>query len=573
MALAALAMLLLPGCPHDFSRDGTDAAVGVADAGDARAPEAGGDGAVTHPEAGKPDHGRDKFKPPPREVGPPDRGPDKLKPPTKDKGPDKLKPPPRDKGPDKAPPPKDSGPDKAPPPKDSSPDKAPPPKDKGQDQTPPPKDSSPDKPTAPPDQGKPCGNSKIDVGEECDGTNLNGHSCVSEKYTGGKLVCSPSCKLEMAGCYRVSSTAGSVLSSEALTQETPAVASDGAGYLVVWSDYYKTGSSYNYRIRGARLSVTGNKIGATFTIHSSTKIQLRWPSVAYYNGEYLVAWSVLGGSTYIQTWGRGVTMAGYLKGTGPTKITDKGRLPSVASGGGGYLVAWNNPKSGSNLQEVNAARVTPAMQVLDPKGIAVSSVAGSDQKYASAAYLGKDFLVAWEDTRNKATGTDIYAARVSVNGLLLDAAGIAVSTATGDQRSPAVASDGVGAMVVWLDLRGGGTMAALYGARVSGAGVVLDTAGRLVAAASLNNYPPAVAWGKGAYQVVQAANKITGSGVAIRGQRLNSVGAVLTGSFLVGNGVGNRAQAAVGRGSVGFLAAWVDYRGSFANVYTTLVMP
>lgn len=53
-----------------------------------------------------------------------------------------------------------------------------------------------------------CGNGAIDDGEECDGALLNGADCttVAGGYTGGTLVCTAECQLDITGC--VLSTCG-----------------------------------------------------------------------------------------------------------------------------------------------------------------------------------------------------------------------------------------------------------------------------------------------------------------------------------------------------------------------------
>ena len=558
----ALAALLLAGCPHDLTRNADDASWGGADAGDGFI--AVKDGPAKGKEAGRPDGGRDIKKPPPREQGPLDRGQDAPVSPTDKSSPlfDQAPPKPDVRLPDKASPKLDKGP----PPVDVKPwpDKPWPADVKL------PADLKPPSP----DQSKPCGNGKIDSGEQCDGTNLGGVSCVTEGYVGGQAACSAACTLVTSGCYKVKSVAGEAVSSAAMNQDSPSVASDGSGYLVVWSDYSPIAGGYLYRIMGARRTVTGNKIGASFVIASSTKIQQRWPSVAFYGGDYLVAWTSMGGSTYFQTWARRVNMAGYVQGTAATQISDKARQPSVAAGGGGFLVAWNNPTTSNTLFEVRAARVTPGLNVLDPKGITVSSLATSSQQLPSAAYTGSDFLVVWEDTRNKSTGKYIDAARVTVKaGSVLDKNGIPVSTAAGVQRNPSVAGTGSGAMVVWEDERGGVANVPLYGAQLNLSGQVLDVTGRLVTNTTLSNATPAIAWGGGTYQVVQATTKQSGAGSDIRGERLNSVGKLTTGSFVINNAAGVRSKPAVARGGAGFLTVWVDNRVSYGNIYTTLVMP
>ncbi len=45
-----------------------------------------------------------------------------------------------------------------------------------------------------------CGNSDAETGEACDGSDLDGHTCESEGFAGGALVCSTTCELDTSGC-------------------------------------------------------------------------------------------------------------------------------------------------------------------------------------------------------------------------------------------------------------------------------------------------------------------------------------------------------------------------------------
>jgi hypothetical protein len=70
--------------------------------------------------------------------------------------------------------------------------------------------------------------------------------------------------------------------------------------------------------------------------------------------------------------------------------------------------------------------------------------------------------VAWKDWRSGAS--DIYGARVSPSGTVLDPSGRAICTVAGSQYDPSVAYDGTNYGVVWGDYRSGGD---IYGATVN----------------------------------------------------------------------------------------------------------
>jgi hypothetical protein len=46
-----------------------------------------------------------------------------------------------------------------------------------------------------------CGDGTVDIGEQCDGSDLNGFTCVDLGYAGGDLACDPvTCTYDASGC-------------------------------------------------------------------------------------------------------------------------------------------------------------------------------------------------------------------------------------------------------------------------------------------------------------------------------------------------------------------------------------
>jgi len=156
--------------------------------------------------------------------------------------------------------------------------------------------------------------------------------------------------------------------------------------------------------------------------------------------------------------------------------------PSVAFNGEAYLVAWQDGAGtlGDKETEIWCARLDKSGKTLDDKGILVCKAEGQEmRKTPVVAACGKDFLVAWEDYRN-GKDYDIYAARVTSEGKVLDPGGFVVSGAPNAQNMPAVASDGkTGWLVAWADFRGEDYD--VYAARVSAEGKPLDANGLALA--------------------------------------------------------------------------------------------
>lgn len=127
--------------------------------------------------------------------------------------------------------------------------------------------------------------------------------------------------------------------------------------------------------------------------------------------------------------------------------------PAVAAGNGAYLVVWQEglALAGAKNTSIRAVRVSAAGEPLDRQPITVCDAA-SFQCYPAVVFDGTNFVVAWQDFR---TGRDwdLYAARVTPAGTVLDKDGFAVAAVPGNQIYPALASDGKSALLVWSDLR------------------------------------------------------------------------------------------------------------------------
>ncbi len=137
----------------------------------------------------------------------------------------------------------------------------------------------------------------------------------------------------------------------------------------------------------------------------------------------------------------------------PSVVTDDAShsLPSVAYSEGAdmALLVWQEAIDGGDGGDIWATRVQKHGVIMDPLGIRVSNATGI-QSEPSVGAAASGFLVAWTDARN-GTNTQIIMARVSEEGLLLDASGQAVESGTTDQSRPAVAGKDGAYAVTWYE--------------------------------------------------------------------------------------------------------------------------
>jgi len=295
------------------------------------------------------------------------------------------------------------------------------------------------------------------------------------------------------------------------------------------------------------------------------------PAVAFDGSNFLVVWEDdRGFDWYYDIYGARVTPAGVVldpTGIAICEATDDQYCPAVGFNGPNFMVVWEDYRDGDYL-DIFGARVSPEGEVLDPAGIAVCT-ARDDQFSAALESDGENFLVAWEDYRGD--WEDIYGARVTPDGTVLDPSGFVISHGDRDQCYPAVGFDSANFLVVWEDYRGvdGGD---IYGARVTPDGVVLDTSGITVSTAVNGQYYPALSYAGGNFLVAWEDYR-SGSSYDVYGTRVSPQGAVLDPSGLaISRASDDQAWVDVGSDSANFLVVWEDYR-SADDIYGARVTP
>jgi hypothetical protein len=103
--------------------------------------------------------------------------------------------------------------------------------------------------------------------------------------------------------------------------------------------------------------------------------------------------------------------------------------------------------------------------------------AAGEQVEATAPFGAGNYFVAWRDTRTgsgPSSDSHVFGTRVTPQGTILDSSGIAICTAPGPQGEPHAAFDGQNYFVSWSDARQTNSFFAIYGARISTAGLLLD---------------------------------------------------------------------------------------------------
>ena len=342
----------------------------------------------------------------------------------------------------------------------------------------------------------------------------------------------------------------------------PAIAWSGTRFLVVWQ-------AATSDIRGALLSGAGTLVSnVTVSVAAGTQSV---PALAWNGSHFLVAWQdarngraeIFGAR--VTSAGTVVEPAGIPLSTGP----DSRQSPSVVALGSTFLVAWRDVRDGVRPFSVLATRVASDGTVQDPSGITVANTTGSTAAPALAQSAGRAFL-AWTDTR--LGPQDIFGARVTTGGIVLDPLGITVSTLATSQRAPAVAFNGTNFFVAW-EIVGG--VPFVRGVLVGPGGrIIKGTSISLTAPDHLVGERPAVASDGSQFLVVWRAFNQSDDNVDILGARVDASGAISGSPFSITTVEGDEERPSVAWTGSSFLVAWEDDRnGVDSDVFATRVSP
>jgi hypothetical protein len=358
------------------------------------------------------------------------------------------------------------------------------------------------------------------------------------------------------------------VSNAGQSQENADVAFDGTNYLVVWEDYRVDNNDiYCARVSPAGVVLDTAGIPVADSLYGETM-----PDVCARPGGFLVVWQTEYEQRNIRA--ARVTSAGQVLDPNGLVLAPNAAeqvYPTVAFDGTNALAVWQDYRTGA--ADIYGARVTPSGTVLDSAGFLISG-AGERQEFAEMAFDGTNYILVWEDYRNNTWVGDIYAARVTPEAQVLDPAGIPVQVDTFYEQTPALASGGNVSLLLWTGWPPPALEADVQMKRVSAAGVVLDSTPTSVAAYCPYQWDPAVAFDGTNYLVVWEDDRNGSFEADIHAARVSPTGQTLDPTCIpVCTEEGWQEHPAVAFDGVNYVVAWQDKRDGQPDICAARVTP
>jgi hypothetical protein len=352
-------------------------------------------------------------------------------------------------------------------------------------------------------------------------------------------------------------TAGAVtqlgtIAGTAANETAPALAGRGNEALLVWSD--------GANLHGAIFN--GSTFGAAFDVAAGANVEKEPAVSANPTGDYLVAYAetIAAGNDNIR--GVMVTAAG-APGTAFDIDASAGlqNTPATAFNGTNHVVVW------TSLAAISGARVGPTGTLVDAVPVALTTNAFA-QVLPDVSCTASNCLVAWQDSRNTASVRDVFGAVVS-SALAVTVPDFPIAGQARTQVTPAVAVAGAQYFATWSDNR---DLDYTYvrGARVSGAGVVQDSNGIVLATSIARFQAPAVSVVPSGFTDV-FFSAAQADGVDLLHTRFTGSAQIDTVLKVVSSAIGAQVNPAASFLGTDSIVAWQDTRGADRDIFAARV--
>ena len=375
-----------------------------------------------------------------------------------------------------------------------------------------------------------------------------------------------------------------------------AAAGNANGYFVIWDDVRNRGTNTIgiQDIYGTRVSSEGRVLDPLGVPVCTATNNQGMPALAANVDGFLAAWSDTRDKVFdpYTRWDAAIYAAfigndGVVRQTNGFLVNDgmwAQHSPSVAAHGNDFLVAWQDERNAEGPpwpgnDDIFGARVTAAGVVLDPNAIAITLSPGT-QSTPAVVFDGSHWLVAWTDARNAVSSSsklDIYAQRITPEGKIAEPIDQLIASNTSAATWPVLAVNQDDVLVAWPADREifRPFLYGIMGTRWRD-GLLLDREPQILSYQGAHQHSPSIAFNGSTYLVVWVGSRppaLYDNSTDIFGARVRSTGEIMDPAGLVISAVEDVEQYAPVAAANGtdFFVAWQDGRNGARDIYGTLV--
>lgn len=336
----------------------------------------------------------------------------------------------------------------------------------------------------------------------------------------------------------------------------PDVSSDGNNYLLVWTDYRNSSIPSIY---GAFLSQDLEILPDSEFLISDGEHPAWFPRVVFKGTNYLVTWIEAEDSVY-KVRAKRIGLGGEPLDSIPIVVSEglaNQIPPGVAGGENSSLIAWEDISEGLLESNIVGKRISNEGELLDSNDVILSNRI-PEQDYGRAAYNGENYLVVWSEYRDD---WDIYGTLLDENGTPLQSEPFPICKERGDQKKPWIDSDGSNFFVVWEDYRTDSLNPDIYGARVTNEGEVLDSTGIPILTGEEAQINPRIKFGNSIYTMVWEEYQENPDSTEVKFTQITTNGEVIIPSgVFVSDTLSRKVDPSISFDGGNFFIAWGDYR-------------
>jgi hypothetical protein len=318
----------------------------------------------------------------------------------------------------------------------------------------------------------------------------------------------------------------------AFNQEQPDIALGGSQYLAAWTDYRTGGSPLisdedGADIFAARLDASGNLIDTTPIPLTLAPGEQTNPRVAWNGTNWLVIWLSQTPTQFfwsLEVQAVRLSPAGQVLDPAPITVykftSSTSAEAAVTSDGANWLVVTRGTQAGED--DVVGVRIASDGTLLDPSGVVLVPGTFSLTFNLDAAFAVDEYLLTYLFSGN------VFALRLDTNLVPRDASPIRITNTTSSEESPRVASNGSDFFLAWDIYNSGTQTGSARATRFSYDGQVLDPGGiSLSGNVFLGAHNPRTAWDGANWLTTFSNTQIAADPDELRAARVASDGTLL----------------------------------------------